>query len=402
MQLILFDDAQRTSLFPFTHTRPAADIRCGIFTARERWERLLSFSSSFSLTEPYLQALFPNASGEGAFLLINGRAIAARSLAEEIKKLQPGQALQNGGHIVAACISAMPDNMETWQEQSASLQLRDCESSLKWLSRPWDIFSHNEWAIREDFSWLTKGRTSAPIPPDVITRGSEIFIEEGAIIGAGSILNATSGPIYIGAGAEIMEGCKLRGPIAVCADAALKMDAKIYGGTTIGPGCKVGGEVGNTVFFANSNKGHDGFLGNAVIGEWCNLGADTNCSNLKNNYDEVKVWDEAAHKSVKTGLTFCGLLMGDHSKCGINTMFNTGTIAGVSCNIWGSGFPEKFIPSFTWGGPQGMSTYQIERALDTAARMMGRRGRVLSEEERAMLQQVYERTAAGRSLIFGA
>ena len=177
------------------------------------------------------------------------------------------------------------------------------------------------------------------------------------------------------------------------------MGAKIYGGTTIGPGCKIGGEVSNVVFFANSNKGHDGFLGNAVIGEWCNLGADTNCSNLKNNYDEVKVWDEAANKSVKTGLTFCGLLMGDHSKCGINTMFNTGTMAGVSCNIWGGGFPEKFIPSFSWGGPEGTSTYQFHRAMETAARMMARRGKTLDQPERAMLQHVFESTKSARALM---
>jgi UDP-N-acetylglucosamine diphosphorylase/glucosamine-1-phosphate N-acetyltransferase len=193
----------------------------------------------------------------------------------------------------------------------------------------------------------------------------------------------------------------VRGPFAICEDAVLKMDAKIYSGTTIGPGCRVGGEVSNVVFFANSNKGHDGFLGNAVLGEWCNIGADTNCSNLKNNYDEVRIWDEATHKSIRTGLTFCGVLMGDHSKCGINTMFNTGTVVGVSCNIWGGGFPEKFIPSFTWGGSEGMTTYQFARAIETAGRMMARRGKKLSEAERTMLQHVYETTAASRSLMLG-
>lgn len=401
MQLILFDDAQRVALFPFTHTRPAADIRCGIFTARERWERLLSLPKSFSLTETYLQGVFPVASGQGPFLLINGRALGGKDLAEEIGKLQPGTSLFNKGIIVAAMLTEAPKDLADWHKLISSLQRNECSTEPKWLNRPWDIFSHNDQMIRADFSWLTAGRTSIHLPLDVFRRGEEIFVEEGARIAAGSIMNAETGPIYIAADAEIMEGCKLRGPVALCAGATLKMDAKIYGATTIGPGCKAGGEVSNVVFLANSNKGHDGFLGNAVIGEWCNLGADTNCSNLKNNYEEVKVWDEAANKTLRTGLTFCGLLMGDHSKSGINTMFNTGTIAGVSCNIWGSGFPEKFIPSFTWGGPQGMSTYQLSRALDTAERMMARRHKALSEAEKAMLQEVFERSAVGRNLIFG-
>ncbi|MBS1628978.1 MAG: GlmU family protein [Bacteroidetes bacterium] len=402
MQLILFDDAQWTALFPFTHTRPSADIRCGIFTARERWQQLLSLQQSFSLTEAYLQDVFPNATGPGPFLYINGRVIGNEKLATELATLQVGASLQHDGQIVAAKLEHSIPNMDAWHKQLASLNPIECLEEPRWLHRPWDIFSNNDWAIRQDFFWLKAGRESAPLPADVCTRGTEIFVETGARIDAGSIFNAESGPIYIGSGAEVMEGCKLRGPISVCAGATLKMDAKIYGATTIGPGCKVGGEVGNVVFFANSNKGHDGFLGNAVIGEWCNLGADTNCSNLKNNYDEVKAWDEAANKSVRTGLSFCGLLMGDHSKSGINTMFNTGTIAGVSCNIWGSGFPEKFIPSFTWGGPQGMSTYQFERALETAERMMARRHKTLSEAERALLLEVFHRTAAGRQLIFGS
>lgn len=402
MQLILFDDAQRPALFPFTHTRPAADIRCGILTCRARWERLLGLSTSYSLTEAYLQPLFPPAATGGTCLFVNGRVLADPALAAVVAALQPGQALWDAANLVAACLNTCPDTVPMLEEQAAGLEAIRLEESLQWLHRPWDIFARNDGALRTDFELLTAGRVSAPLPADVLLRGHEIFVESKASIGAGVIFNATEGPIYIGEGAEVMEGCKLRGPVALCAGATLKMDAKIYGATTIGPGCKVGGEVGNTVFFEHSNKGHDGFLGNAVIGAWCNLGADTNCSNLKNNYDEVKVWDEAAQKSVRTGLSFCGLLMGDHSKSGINTMFNTGTVVGVSCNIWGSGFPEKFLPSFTWGGPQGMSTYQLNRALDTAARMMARRHIALSEADKALFQEVFARTAAGRSLIFGA
>src|SRR6185437_5208009 len=253
---------------------------------------------------------------------------------------------------------------------------------------------------RDDFNTITKGRKSAAIPENVIVSGKEnLFIEEGANIYAGCIINASTGPVYIGKEVEVLEGTMIRGPLAVCEHAVLKMGAKIYGATTIGPGCKTGGEINNAVFFANSNKSHDGYLGNAVIGEWCNLGADTNCSNLKNNYDEVKVWDEYKNKSVKTGLTFCGLMMGDHSKCGINTMFNTGTIVGVSCNIWGGGFPEKFVPSFSWGGSDGMTTYDFNRAIDTAQRMMARRNKTLNEQEKEMYRHIFEKTVPQRDLF---
>lgn len=311
----------------------------------------------------------------------------------------PGEYLIHAGTIIAARRLGPVPLFHDWLSDSSNWAEQVFAEDVQMLRRPWDIFSLNDWAVRHDFQILTANRNSAPIPAGVTVTGTEFFLEEGATIQPGAIINATTGPIYIAQSAEIMEGCVIRGPFALCTGATLKMGAKIYGGTTIGPGCKVGGEVSNVVFFANSNKGHDGFLGNAVIGEWCNLGADSNCSNLKNNYDEVKVWDEAANKSVKTGLTFCGLMMGDHSKCGINTMFNTGTIAGVSCNIWGGGFPEKFIPSFAWGGPEGMSTYQLNRAVETAKRMMARRGKTLSEEEQKILEYVFKQTSPSRSLI---
>ncbi|RYZ22555.1 MAG: glucose-1-phosphate thymidylyltransferase, partial [Sphingobacteriales bacterium] len=253
--------------------------------------------------------------------------------------------------------------------------------------------------IKDDFALLTKGRQSQLLPGYVTALHTEnIFIEPGAKVYP-CIINAEKGPVYIGKDAEIMEGCIIRGPFALGEHAVLKMGAKVYGATTLGPGCKVGGEISNVVFFANSNKGHDGFLGNAVIGEWCNLGADTNCSNLKNNYDEVKIWDEHEQKSVKTGLQFCGLLMGDHSKCGINTMFNTGTVAGVSCNIYGAGFPEKFIPSFSWGGPEGMVTYALDKALATANRMMIRRDKELTPAEVKVLQHIFAKTEQQRELM---
>lgn len=271
--------------------------------------------------------------------------------------------------------------------------------SIHQLERVWDIFGRNEQAIKEDFQIVTHDLQSQLLP-DYVTalNPSNIFVEPGAKVYP-CIINAEAGPVYIGKDAEIMEGCIIRGPFVLGEHAVLKMGAKVYGGTTLGPGCKVGGEISNVVFFANSNKGHDGFLGNAVIGEWCNLGADTNCSNLKNNYDEVKIWDEYENKSVKTGLQFCGLIMGDHSKCGINTMFNTGTVAGVSCNIYGSGFPEKFIPSFSWGGSEGMVTYALDKAIATANRMMMRRHKELSTGEINVLKHIFNSTQKQRELM---
>ncbi len=399
MQLVLFDDrASRQALLPFTHTRPLADIRCGILTARQRWERLLNLGDSSTVTEAYLQTVFPAPYGTGDFVLVHGGVIATPELAAAVGTLHTGEALTSKGQIIAARVSGAAPAYGDWDQSEFSA--KEWTGDIGIIRHPWDIFAGNEAAIHLDFTLITEGRVSAALPGDVMVRGDRIFVEEGAAVGAGVVINAVTGPVYIGRNTEIMEGCAIRGPFALCDMATLKMGAKIYGCTTIGPNCKVGGEVSQAVFFGNSNKGHDGYIGHAVIGEWCNLGADTNCSDLKNNYDGVKVWDEAAGKSIKTGLTFCGLLMGDHSKCGINTMFNTGTIAGVSCNIWGGGFPEKFVPSFSWGGPDGMTTYQFDRAMETAERVMSRRGKALGEGDRAMLKHVFETTAAARSLVF--
>lgn len=393
MNIILFDDTSRFRLLPFTHTRPVADIRCGIWTLRERWEHFTGAKTSI-LTEAYLQEVFPLVTTADN-LLINAALVADRQLTDAIQQLAPGQRLVQDGLLLAARTGSIPGFEQT--DSLASLEEQLYEGFIHRLDHVWDIFSLNDKVLRADFDTITKSRISGELPEHVTAVGREqIFIEPDAILQPGTVINATGGPVYIGKEAEVMEGCLLRGPLAVGDHAVLKMGAKVYGGTTIGPGCKVGGEVSNVVFFANSNKGHDGFLGNAVIGEWCNLGADSNCSNLKNNYDEVKIWDEYSNKSVKTGLTFCGLLMGDHSKCGINTMFNTGTVAGVSCNIYGSGFPEKFIPSFSWGGSEGMVTYSFAKAMETAGRMMARRGKTLSKEETAMYQYLFDKTEAQR------
>jgi len=388
MHYILFDDTCRDRLLPFTHTRPVADVRCGILTMRARWELYIKEQTT-TLTEAYLQQVYPLHTGSDN-VYINGVVFATNSLMTGIQGLQPGHKLTHGNVVIAARLAEDILDIKEFHNHINILPTQHFDGDIYALQNVWDIFTLNDRALRDDYQLLTKGRKSAPIPGGVTVTGKEhVFIEDTARIYAGCIINATTGPVYVGEDAEILEGTLIRGPLAACAHSFIKMGAKIYGATTIGPGCKVGGEINNTVFFANSNKAHDGYLGNAVIGEWCNLGADTNASNLKNNYDEIKIWDEAANTSVRTGLTFCGLLMGDHSKCGINTMFNTGTIVGVSCNLFGAGFPEKFVRSFSWGGSEGITAYDFNRAMETAGRMMARRSVQLSETEKEMYRHIY-------------
>lgn len=400
MPFTLYDDpATRLRLLPFTHTRAIADIRCGALTMRERWEHFFGTRSG-TLTAPYLQNLNNGDQvHDGPQLIVNAAVFGTERLTEELLTLKPGERLVADNITIGARLEARP----VFESFAGTLNVcvsKSLDIAPRSLAAAWDIFSLADWALRDDFPLLTDGRAAeAQLPSDVIIRGVQnLFMEEGIVIGAGTVVNAESGPVFIARGAEVMEGCLLRGPLYIGEGSVIKMGAKIYGGTSIGPGCKVGGEVQNVVFFSNSNKGHDGYLGNAVIGEWCNLGADTNCSNLKNDYSPVKIIDEATGRNTATGLTFCGLLMGDHSKCGINTMFNTGTVVGVSCNIWGAGFPEKFFPSFTWGGPQdGYKEYRLDRALDTARRVLARRSRELSDTDVAALTHVFETTSPLRA-----
>ena len=402
MRYILFDDDSRFNLLPFTHTRPIADIRCGIFTMRERWETLLNAKTG-TITEPYLQKVFPqnqlsiNKIESEPYLYINGSVFGNKDLAASITNLEAGAKLIYGNTLIATKCDKISNELTDFKNEIAEFKTIEYSNFIYSIKNIWDIFSFNDRAIREDFLLVTEGHDSQPIPDTIIASGKEnIFIEPGGIINIGCIINATTGPVYIGKNAEILEGSILRGPIAICEKAVVKMGAKIYGATTIGPGCKVGGEISNVVFFANSNKGHDGYLGNAVIGEWCNLGADTNSSNLKNNYDEIKIWSEYENIMKATGLIFCGLMMADHSKCGINTMFNTGTVVGVSANIFGSNFPEKFIPSFTWGGTADSTTYDFEKAMETANRMMARRDLNLTEAEIELYKYIFDKTAYQR------
>jgi len=394
MHLILFDDTTRLHLLPFTHTRPVADIRCGILTMRERWEKCLG-QASFTLTEAYLQHKFPLESGADN-LLVNAAVFATAELCAAMAQLQLGQRLMAGNVVLAARVAAVATGELTVALEGAAIAVA-FEGAVTKLGKLPDIFSMNDAALRSDFALLTAGRSSQPIPESNTVMGREqVFLEEGAVVSC-SIINAATGPVYIAKDAEIMEGCIIRGPLALGEHAVLKMGAKIYGATTIGAGSKVGGEVNNVVFFANSNKGHDGFLGNSVVGEWCNFGADSNNSNLKNNYDEVRLWSEHTNNFAKTGLQFCGLMMADHSKCGINTMFNTGTVIGVSCNIYGAGFPRNFVPSFSWGGAAGFQVYDIKKAMLTADRVLARRGIQLDEADRIIFEHVFEATASQRN-----
>ena len=385
MNYILFDGPYRNNLLPFTFTRPVADIRVGILTIRQKWESYLEYTTT-TVTEDYLSDKYPMVEMADN-IMINASFLPNREVAEIVKGLKYNQALFKGEDVIAFFAKEGEE-----VDDFSAFEAIDYNGDVIKIEHTWDIFSKNGDAISEDFNFITQGRQSQPIPPTVNTiKPGQIFIEKGAKLEYVT-LNASSGPIYIGKNSEIMENSVIRGPFALCDNATVKLASKIYGPTTVGPFSKVGGEVNNSVLFGYSNKGHDGFLGNSVLGEWCNLGADTNNSNLKNNYAEVRLWDYKTEGFAKTGLQFCGLMMGDHSKCGINTMFNTGTVVGVSSNIFGSGFPRNFVPSFSWGGSKGFVTYKTNKAFEVAKVVMARRNEEFSNKDKAILEHVFEET----------
>ena len=389
MNYILFDGSVRNSLLPFTYTRPVADIRIGILTIREKWEMLLSEKTS-TLTKSYLQEKFP-LNDTSDRIMIDASFLPTVALAKIVSELKENESVYYNEQMIAA--HSVEHQEEFDVKNYKKIQF---EEALLQITNTWDIFSLNAQAIELDFDLITKGRSSAAIPDYVqVQNPDRIFIEEGATIHFSS-LNATDGAIYIGKNTTVMEGSLIRGGFALCESATVKMGAKIYGATTIGPHSKVGGELNNVVVFGYSNKGHDGFLGNAVIGEWCNIGADSNNSNLKNNYAEVRLWSYETEGFAKTGLQFCGLMMGDHSKCGINTMFNTGTVIGVSANIYGSNFPRNFIPSFSWGGAAGFTNYQMRKVKEVATVVMARRKIEFDAVEERILEHVYELSSKWR------
>ncbi|MBU2997394.1 GlmU family protein [Cellulophaga baltica] len=390
MNYILFDGTVRNALLPFTFTKPVADIRIGIFTIREKWENYLRTTTT-TITEDYLSDKYPMVEMEEN-ILINASFLPNEVLVEMIGDLKENQAIFFGDDVIAFFTKENQEEVDL----SAYEAIEYTDTVLR-IENTWDIFSKNAEALQEDFNFITEDRVSEPISKtNQVINPSNIFIEEGAKVEF-CMLNATKGPIYIGADSEIMEGAMIRGGFALCNNSVVKMGAKIYGATTVGPYSKIGGEVNNSVLFGYSNKGHEGYLGNAVLGEWCNIGADTNNSNLKNNYDAVRLWSYETEGFAKTGLQFCGLMMGDHSKCGINTMFNTGTVIGVSANIFGSGLPRNFVPSYSWGGASGFKSYLPNKAFETMRIVMSRRDIEFDEVEEAIMTHVFEETKKWRN-----
>lgn len=389
MNFILFDGPRRDHLLPFTFTRPVSEIRVGILTLRERWEAYLKVAVS-SLTEDYLSIKYPvNIESENVF--IDASVLPTPGLVNALNTLEDGQVLKSKKLTIAYCSSHVKG-----AEELASFSIVEFNNDLVQINNTWDIFDKNADILQSDFDFITKGRKSQPISEtNQLIHPERIFLEEGAKVEF-SILNATDGPIYLGKNAEIWEGSLVRGALALCNNAIIKMGGKLYGATTIGPYSKVCGEVSNSVIFGYSSKGHEGYLGNAVLGEWCNIGADSNNSNLKNNYAKVRLWDYATERFEQTGLQFCGLMMGDHSKTAINTMFNTGTVIGVNSNIYVPGFPRNFVPSFSWGGASGFTAYKPAKAFDAAKVMMARRGVEFNEIEADILTHVFEITKKWR------
>jgi UDP-N-acetylglucosamine diphosphorylase/glucosamine-1-phosphate N-acetyltransferase len=384
---ILFDDAAiRPHLLPFTFTRPVAEIRCGIWTITEKWTHFLQTKPSF-LTEPYLQVKFKlRATDDNVFL--SGAICPTENMVEAVQQLQIGEVL-----VFENTVIAYRSPFEVVSPLS-ELKIVQFEEKPVIINRVWDIFVENATQIGLDLAQIKKSRASQPIT-DRHTQcyaPENVFVEEGASIKA-AVLNAENGPIYIGKNAVVSEGAIIIGPFALGDDSTVNWGAKMRANISIGPHCKVGGEVANTVFFGHSNKGHDGFIGNSVIGEWCNLGANTNGSNLKNDYTNVKIYDYASHSLEDTGRLFCGLFMGDYTKAGISTMFNTGTVVGVNANVFGAGFQPKHIPSFSWGGAaEGLTEYRVEKAIEVARQTVSRRGMELSEADQDIMRQVFEMT----------
>ncbi len=396
--LILFDNTSRETLLPLTFYRPSSEIRVGILTIREKWEKILHLKASHH-SQDYLSRKFPLRIDQNN-LFVAGNTFPTPNLVDKIRQLLPLEGLFHKGQLVAANIPGMlfPQSQEIPFNDLKVIEIEEIDS----INRPADIFLKNEEQIVSDFELITQGRQSQDLPKTTRLIGNHpIFIEEGAEVLALSI-NTTDGPAYIGKNALIMEGSVLRGPVAFCESAVAKMGAKIYKGTTIGPWSKVGGEVSNCVFFGYANKGHDGYLGNSVIGEWCNFGAGSSNSNLKNNYSPIKVWDYSQNDFVQTGLIFHGLIMGDHSKCSINSMFNTGTVVGVHANIATGKFPPKFIPSFSWFVGKHPTVYELPRAIETATRVFARRNIELTKADHSIFEHVFRLTKDRRKTYKGA
>jgi len=388
MGIILFDDQFRNNLLPLSYTRPISEFRIGILTIADKWKRYLNSEISY-LTEDYLQEKFPLLIG-AENILINSAICPDSDLLDAIAGIREGEAIFYNQLLIAVQLNESAVKEFNINKLSSYRRIEYLKSVVR-IAFPENIFSLNDHELQKDFELLTRGRTSAKLSSTNIILGEQVFVEEG-VDAECSTFNSRTGPIYLGKGSIVMEGCHIRGSFALCEASILKMGAKIYGMTTIGPHSKAGGEINNSVIFANAAKGHEGYLGNSVLGEWCNIGADSNNSNMKNNYAEVRLWDYSSENFRKTGLQFCGLIMADHAKCAINTMFNTGTVVGVSANLFGSGFPRNFVPDFSWGGNQGFEVYSLKKMFETATKVYARRNTDFNEVEQKILAHVFELT----------
>ncbi|WP_259070620.1 GlmU family protein [Mucilaginibacter sp. X4EP1] len=392
MAIILFDDNAHQTLRPLTFTRPVADLRIGILTIAEKWSKYLKLEHSF-YTQSWLQGKFP-IKIDADNIFVNGSVCPDEFLTDAINNLKAGDAIKYDDHLIAVKLNAT--EAASFNLQALLDKANNINHTPVIIRHPEDIFRKNDIELRKDYALLTKGRTSATISPTNTIIGKDFFAEEGAVAEC-STFNTTNGPIYLSANTEVWEGTHIRGAFAICEHSQVKMGSKIYGATTVGPYSRVGGELNNAVIWGYSSKGHEGYLGNSVLGEWCNIGADSNNSNLKNNYEDVKLWDYTTQRFRKTGLQFCGLIMADHAKCAINTMFNTGTVVGVSANVFGAGFPRNFVPDFAWGGAQGFEVYSLKKMFDTAGKVFARREhRVFDENEQEILRKVFELTEEHR------
>ena len=395
MAIIFFDGKAHQTLRPLTFTRPVADLRIGILTIAEKWAKYLNTGYSFQ-TQTWLQGKFPlNIEADNIF--IYGALCPDEQLLEAINELQADESMIYGEQLLA--VRLHKTDAKLFSPETAGNKLVKFEGKPVIIEYPEDIFRNNDTELRKDIKLLTAGRTSASISSTNVIIGDNFFAEEGASAEC-STFNTTNGPVYLAANTEIWEGTHIRGSFAICEYSQVKMGAKIYGATTVGPYCRVGGEINNAVIWGYSSKGHEGYLGNAVMGEWCNIGADSNNSNLKNNYEDVKLWDYTMQRFRKTGMQFCGLIMADHAKCAINTMFNTGTVVGVNANVFGAGFPRNFVPDFSWGGAHGFEVYSLKKAFETAERVFARRDhRTFNDNEKEILTKVFELTEEYRKLF---
>jgi len=393
MNVALFDHPKlRQQLLPFTFTRPLGELLIGILTISQKWQNYLGKNIGY-ITHDYLSKKFPLPKNLSNIMLINGSVCPDEELVNTIRSLGVGQAIGKDGILMAAHLQEF-----NGIEELLEVNTTEYQNTVTIISRPWHIFKQTGAEIRADYNLLTKNSVSASITDvnTIVYDADNIFLEEGVNIKA-AILNAENGPIYLGKNSIIEEGAIIRGPFALGEESTINAHARMRGDISIGPKCKVGGEVSNSVIFGHSNKGHDGFLGNSVLGEWCNIGAGTNTSNLKNNYDKIKIWDFAIEKFIKTDEQFCGLLMGDHSKCAINTMFNTATVVGVAANIFGTGFPRTFIPSFSWGGQAGFTTFLPHKVKEMASVSMARRGGVFDQQEEDIISSIFKETEKFRT-----